>query len=103
MMTFFNTALQLYRVMTGAQQMTETMTDSERTVVVLVTRVLLPIVLGPLIYYSFVWAASLMEKLGDIFFPEEGRSTKNIKSAATKQKPANNTYLGSKPKSQKAE
>jgi hypothetical protein len=80
-MAFFNTALQLYRVMIGAQDMADTMTDSERALVVFVTWVALPVVLAPVIYYCFIWSTGLVEKLGDIFFPE--RQPTKSSTAAT--------------------
>jgi hypothetical protein len=97
-MAFFNTALQLYRVMIGAQEMADTMTDSERALVVFVTWVALPVVLGPVIYYCFIWATGLVEKLGDIFFPETEKPAKR----STAAKPAA-PKSGNKAKNRKTE
>ena len=86
-MSMINSMAQFYRVLTGAQEMNETLDPTERFIIVLSTWVLIPCVAGLVVYYLFLYTTQFVEYMGDKLFPEEKRTPAAASSATPRKTP----------------
>lgn len=85
MATGINTALQLMRVIAGAQQM-DHLDPEERNKIILMSYFVIPLLAAPVLYFLFVLSTRSVEYLGDKFFPEQPTTTSSSKTPKSASK-----------------